>query len=258
MWACELVENTAGPGFLEAPPTDEATSEAVLEAVGYSIDNTTKTRAVFEINKGVNKHPEITVNDHMALENRRVPIENMIYVADGPSDVPVFSILNQYGGKTFAVYNPQEEKEFRQVLRLQEQGRVQGLGPADYVSGGHTARWLMTWAEDIASRMVDRREQALGESLGKPPSHIVPAPAGPEAPQDEVSKHDVSSVPHSDAPTNDTGSGHLRHGERPPATSDCARRLKAPVRDGVNSEPGLTESATVVASSRLGIIPTSW
>jgi len=35
----------------------------------------------------------------------------MIYVADGPSDVPVFSIPNQYGGHTFAVYNPEKEKE---------------------------------------------------------------------------------------------------------------------------------------------------
>ena len=33
-----------------------------LSSIAYAIDNTTKTRAVFEINKGVNKHREIDVN----------------------------------------------------------------------------------------------------------------------------------------------------------------------------------------------------
>lgn len=57
----------------------------------YIIDNTTKTRAVFEINKGVNKYPdEITVNARMAPDDRRIPFDNMVYIADGPSDVPVF------------------------------------------------------------------------------------------------------------------------------------------------------------------------
>ena len=68
------------------------------------IDNTSKTRAIFAINKGVNKHDYIDVNSKMDKEDRRVPFEHMIYIADGPSDVPVFFILKQYGGKTFAIH----------------------------------------------------------------------------------------------------------------------------------------------------------
>ena len=186
VWACEFLERVAPPGFLEDDKPEDEAGPVVLQHVGYSIDNTTKTRAIFEINKGVNKHPEMDVNDQIAHENRRVPIENMIYIADGPSDVPVFSVLNQYQGKTFAVYNPGQEKEFRQVVRLQEQGRVKGLGPADYTPGSQTARWLTYWGEEIATRIADRRERALEESLGKPPRHIVPAPPAAEAPQDRV------------------------------------------------------------------------
>jgi hypothetical protein len=186
VWACEFLEMTAPPGFLDGA-ADEVPEGRVLENVGYAIDNTTKTRAIFEINKGVNKHPEMDVNDRLAPENRRVPIENMIYIADGPSDVPVFSILNQYGGRTFAVYNPDKEKEFRQVVRLHEQGRIAGLGAADYRGDTHTTRWLTYWAEEIASRIADSRERALGESIGKPPHHIIDmAPA--EAPPDQAGR----------------------------------------------------------------------
>lgn len=181
IWACELLGVTAGPGFLSSPQQDYSNAdEAELRAIAYAIDNTTKTRAVFEINKGVNRYPnEITVNDKMPPEARRVPIEHMIYIADGPSDVPAFSILNQAGGKTFAVYSPDaSEQEFRQVRGLQDQGRVMSFGSADYRQGTHTYRCLMSWADEIAERIATHWQQKLGEHIGKPPEHIVPSVDG--------------------------------------------------------------------------------
>jgi hypothetical protein len=188
VWACEFVEHLAPPGFLAGHQV-ELTDEPVLQDIGYVIDNTTKTRGVFEINKGVNKFPDqITVNDRMVPENRRVPFKNMIYVADGPSDIPVFSILNQYGGETFAVYKPEDAREFRRVRELVAQDRVNGGGPADYSEGTHTALWISDAAERIAERIVAEHAAQLRESVGKPPEHIVPPPADespagpPEAP----------------------------------------------------------------------------
>jgi hypothetical protein len=177
VWACELLGVTAPPGvdknLHDANP--ESAADAPLNSIAYAIDNTTKTRAIFEINKGVNKHPEINVNARMPHEARRVPFDHMIYVADGPSDVPVFSIVKQYGGKTFAVYPPEaRETEFRQAMELQEQERVMGFGPADYRAGTHTHRCITTWAEEIAESIANRFEVRLGESIGKPPEHIVP------------------------------------------------------------------------------------
>ena len=178
VWACELLGVVAPPGLDGDQDGDpEAAANAPLSSIAYAIDNTTKTRAVFEINKGVNKHPEIDVNAKMPEEARRVPFENMIYVADGPSDVPVFSILNQYGGKTFAVYPPtapEPSPEFKQVMELQAQDRILAFGPADYKRGTHTHRCLTTWAEQIAERIAKRWQTALGESIGKPPAHILP------------------------------------------------------------------------------------
>jgi hypothetical protein len=64
VWACEFLETTAPPGYLKEndEPTDPDTPPRLTE-IAYAIDNTTKTRAIFEINKGVNKHREISVND---------------------------------------------------------------------------------------------------------------------------------------------------------------------------------------------------
>ena len=74
IWGCEFIE------------VDDGNGNPVLGEIGYTIDNTTKTRALFEINKGVGKTPEVQVNTKLPDELRRVQFVNMIYVADGPSD----------------------------------------------------------------------------------------------------------------------------------------------------------------------------
>jgi hypothetical protein len=171
VWASEFAEVVAPPGFAEGQ--DRLFSpEGEIRQLIYTIDNTTKTRAVFEINKGTNKNPSIDVNATIAPEDRRVPFQNMIYVADGPSDVPVFSVVGANGGRTYAVYRPGSPGEFAQASRLLQQGRIEAFGEADYSDSSHTAMWLTLAAEGIAGRIVRDRERALSERLGSPPRHI--------------------------------------------------------------------------------------
>jgi hypothetical protein len=127
IWANTFTEHSAPPGYLEH--LDVESEKKPIAHLGLMIDNTTKTRAVFEINKGVNRNPNIDVNARMGEEQRRVPISHMVYIADGPSDVPVFSVLNQRGGKTLGVYTIEPRNNFRQVKDLQEQGRIQRAWP---------------------------------------------------------------------------------------------------------------------------------
>ncbi|APZ42386.1 HAD family hydrolase [Acidihalobacter ferrooxydans] len=160
VWGCEFVEDMDHEG-------DE------IAQIGYVLDNTTKTRAVFEINKGVNKYPgEITVNANIAESERRIPFRNIVYIADGPSDVPVFSVVKRSGGRTYGVYNPAHKEEFRQINTLQQQGRVQSIGPADYRPGTQTHMWLSEAVSDIAAAIVRERESALGARVGQAPRHI--------------------------------------------------------------------------------------
>jgi hypothetical protein len=168
VWASEFIEEAATPetDFNGVPASGEITQIA-----GF-LDNTTKTRAIFEINKGVNKLEGKTVNDNIAEEDRRVPIKNMIYIADGPSDIPSFSVVKKHGGMTFAVYDPESRRQFEQVDNLQQIGRVHACGPADYTEGSHTDNWLRRQVNKIAERILDERKKALDSRIGHSPTHI--------------------------------------------------------------------------------------
>jgi hypothetical protein len=96
----------------------------------------------------------------------------MIYIADGPSDIPVFSLINRFGGRTFAVYQPGSSREFSQVNNLQKQKRVQSFGEANYTEGSQTSMWIKNAICEICSQIVKNRESALGDKIGKPPRHL--------------------------------------------------------------------------------------
>jgi hypothetical protein len=169
IWACDLLPPAAPPGYREQLA---ATSE-VLTQVGYTIDNTSKTRAIFEINKGVNVQAggQIEVNSVIPEDQRRVPIRNMIYIADGPSDVPSFSVVNKMGGKTFGVYAP-GDSNYNNAAELEEQGRVNSIAEADYQVGTAADMWLSRAVRQIADGIVSNRERALA-SYGSAPGHVV-------------------------------------------------------------------------------------
>lgn len=111
IWGCELIDSTDS-------------DKCEISEVGYTIDNTTKTRALFEINKGIPQNSDIDVNAKMSEGARRIKFNHMIYIADGPSDVPAFSVVNKFGGATFAVYPKEDERAFQQVEKLREDGRI--------------------------------------------------------------------------------------------------------------------------------------
>jgi len=166
-WASELLPDPPGAGYLSQSGDLAVTGR--LAQVGYTIDNTSKTRVIFEINKGVNHDPLVDVNSRMAPEQRRVPFKNMIYVADGPSDVPVFSVINEYGGKTFGVWTGDN---YNEVLTLQDQGRVNHSAEANYTQGQPADLWLTRALRMIADEIVADRQRAFAQIPGVP-GHVV-------------------------------------------------------------------------------------
>ncbi len=84
---------------------------------------TEKTKCLFEINKGFVEGAATApyrVNEFVAPENRRVPFSNMIYVGDGLTDVPCFSLIEKNGGLPFGVFDPKRKdspkKAFEQLV----------------------------------------------------------------------------------------------------------------------------------------------
>lgn len=179
IFGCEFIEEVLQPGFLDAKdaagnvPNANEVSANEISQIASALDNTSKTRYIFEINKGSNKYPEtIDVNSSIAREVRRVPFQNMVYIADGPSDVPAFSILNNNGGSTFAVYPKGDVKGMRQVDALRRDGRVQMYGEADYSEATTSCLWLTEKARAIADKIVEIKQAAIKNSAGAPPTHL--------------------------------------------------------------------------------------
>lgn len=172
IFGCEFVEEPLPPYFSKQPEFDLATLQPQITQIGMIVDNTIKTRFVFEVNKGTNKNPQIDVNARIAESDRRVPIKNMIYIADGPSDVPVFSVVRNGGGKAFAVYSPDNEEEFAQNDMMLENDRIDSYGAGDFSPRSPTALWLKMHVLKICDRIESDIDEAVKNRLGKVPRHI--------------------------------------------------------------------------------------
>lgn len=168
---CPYVKKIWGAELIDSVGKDE---KARLAEVAYSLDNTTKTRAIFEINKGVGivEDSTIDVNTKIPADERRVRFCNMVYVADGPSDVPAFSLVNQKGGATLAVYQKGNMNSFKQVDQLSRDGRVQMIAEADYTENSGAYMWLKTRLNEQAGAIIERIKSAYKKAPGTP-QHIV-------------------------------------------------------------------------------------
>jgi len=171
VFACEFIESPLPPNYLSQKEFS-LPIEPEISQVGMTVDNTIKTRFIFEINKGCNKNSSIDVNSAIEDEDRRIPIDQMIYVADGPSDVPVFAVVKQMGGKAYAVYDQKNEVEFAQTCELVESSRVHNNGPADYSPGSTTCLWMKQKVRDTLRAMIKKRTDNLDRNTKSAPKHL--------------------------------------------------------------------------------------
>ena len=97
------------------------------------VNYTTKTQFLFRINKGV---PDIsddkTLNEFIPEDERRVPFRNMIYIADGITDVPCMKLVKVNGGHSIAVYQKGKKELANELIRNH---RVNYIAPANYKEG---------------------------------------------------------------------------------------------------------------------------
>ena len=113
-----------------------------------AINYTQKTQFFFRVSKGIfDTSDDDSVNQKSAT--RRIPYQNIIYIGDGMTDVPVMLIVKNNGGRSIAVFPKGKEDK---GAALWGDGRVNFTSVADYSSGKRLEKILRLIIDSVAIR----------------------------------------------------------------------------------------------------------
>lgn len=147
---------------------DSDTAGGPLKYVKRVVTFTEKTRYIFEIHKGLDPaktwvNPGL-VNKFIPREKRRIPLKNMIYVGDGLTDIPCFSLIKQNHGQGFGVFNPDKDKKTKEALEeFLQPDRVISMHSPDYRKGKDLGSMLRAAVMHAAADIQLERAQLRRE-----------------------------------------------------------------------------------------------
>lgn len=135
----------------------EYDSEGRLAFPKKVLSFTDKTRYIFQISKGMvgdsYRNQPYVVNDKYDSKPYVIPLEHMIYVGDGLTDIPCFSLLKQNKGTAIAVYDAQNTQAYGKVWKFIEENRVSNLHSANYEAGSDLYNSILMAINSIAQKL---------------------------------------------------------------------------------------------------------
>jgi hypothetical protein len=119
---------------------------------------TDKTRYLFHIQKGIIgrdfRNKPFEVNRKVPTERLRVPFDQMVFVGDGYTDIPCFSLIRRSGGFAFGVWDPSHRDKRSRAWGFIEEGRVSNLNQARYDESAELYQWLEEAVISLAGRIA--------------------------------------------------------------------------------------------------------
>jgi phosphoserine phosphatase len=118
----EVIEATTLADEFEAVYASElsADEEGTITGLKRAISFTDKTRYLFEINKGISQpdseNNPYKVNEKTLYSERTIPFENIVYVGDGLTDIPCFSLVQDRNGRAFGVYDSENRSTKQEAV----------------------------------------------------------------------------------------------------------------------------------------------
>jgi hypothetical protein len=127
---------------------------------------TDKTRYIFHVSKGIFgpkfQGKPFEVNRKIPPQELRVPLDQIIFVGDGYTDIPCFSLVRKNGGVAMGVYDQENREKWGKAWGFIEDGRVSNLVPADYGSKSALSNSLTMAVESLANKITLRRTSYQG------------------------------------------------------------------------------------------------
>lgn len=144
--------------------TDVWASEFTYDASGAIdfprriVSFTDKTRYLFHIQKGIfgpeSRNKPFEVNRKVEPEKLRIPFEQMIFVGDGYTDIPCFSLIRRSGGVAFGVWDPRHREKRSRAWGFIQEGRVSNLNQARFGKDAELYQWLEEAVESLAGKIM--------------------------------------------------------------------------------------------------------
>jgi phosphoserine phosphatase len=123
------------------------------------VSYTDKTRFLYQISKGL-IGPEVRSNP-FAVNDRStdfpVPLKNLIFVGDGYTDIPCFTVVQKAKGRSVAVYDPNNRGKIGKAYGFVDDRRVSHLVKADYTKGGGADDAITLAITHIKDRILQER-----------------------------------------------------------------------------------------------------
>lgn len=144
--------------------TDIWASEFAYDAAGAIVfprrvvSFTDKTRYLFHIQKGIvgpaSRGKPFEVNRKVPEERLRVPFDQMVFVGDGYTDIPCFSLIRKSRGIAFGVWDPSHRDRRSRAWGFIEDGRVSNLNHARYDEQAELYQLLEMAVTNLAHRVA--------------------------------------------------------------------------------------------------------
>jgi phosphoglycolate phosphatase-like HAD superfamily hydrolase len=141
--------------------TDIWASEFHYDSNGHAVfpkkvvSFTDKTRYLFQIQKGLvgpkSKGKPFDVNKKMEPAQIHIPISSMIFVGDGYTDIPCFSLVKKEGGVSIAVFDKSHADKWGRAYQFIQDGRVSNLLSANYSADSDLSIFLGMAVRKIAA-----------------------------------------------------------------------------------------------------------
>jgi len=145
MWGCEFYYGKDGG----------------IEFLKKLVTHTEKTRYLFQLAKGIDNAPKNNDDDEgknfvyrdASAKKLHVPLTQVIYVGDGSSDIPCFSLLNEQQGIAIGVYKDSTAQDWSREVEISQSQRVRNLASAEYSEDSELMRSLTLAVESLAKKI---------------------------------------------------------------------------------------------------------